>query len=110
MRRDTFYTLFTWCFLLASVNLFEPKFIPQEMLKYARFLFLLTAIILSIPYIFRNKDGFSFSVKLITLGITVSIFAAYISWNQGLVDSLKSTIPFLIWPVFFYFLYLRFPV
>ncbi len=110
MRRDTYYILFTWCFLLASINLFEPKFLPQELLKYARFLFLLTAIILSLPYLFGSRGGFAFSVKLITLSIIVSIFAAYISWEQGILDSLKSTVPFLLWPVFFYIQYLRVPV
>src|SRR5687768_7583498 len=110
MRRDTYYILFTWCFLLASINLFEPKFLPQELLKYARFLFLLTAIILSLSSLFRSRGGFAFPVKLITLSIIVSIFAAYISWEQGIIDSLKSTVPFLLWPVFFYIQYLRIPV
>ena len=107
MTRKTYFRVFTFCLVAFSINFFEARFIPENIVKYTRFLFLLYAILVSVPYMFRIKGPFTLPVKLISISITVSILAAFYSWNQGFVDSLKATVQYLLWATLFFFLHAR---
>src|SRR5688500_16597524 len=107
MKRETYFKVFTFCLLAFSINFFEARFIPENIVKYTRFLFLLYAILISVPYMFRIRGPFTLPVKLISISITVSILAAFYSWNQGFVDSLKATVQYLLWATLFFFLHAR---
>ena len=110
MKRSTYFKVFTFCLLAFSINFFEARFIPENLVKYARFLFLLYAIVISVPHMFRITGPFTLPVKLISISITVSILAAFYSWNQGFVDSLKATVQYLLWATLFFFLHARIPI
>ena len=110
MKRSTYFKLFTFCLLAFSINFFEARFIPENLVKYTRFLFLLYAILISVPFMFKIKGPFTLPVKLISISITVSILAAFYSWNQGFVDSLKATVQYLLWATLFFFLHARIPI
>ena len=64
---------------------------------------------LSVPRSFKMGSGFILPVQLISISVLLSIFLAQISWKQDLTY-FSSTIPYLLWVVFFYLLHIRFPI
>lgn len=96
--------IFLFILIACALNFFEPQAIANTSIKYFRIPVIALGILISIPYLFsENRGGFILPVKLIAVSTVVSLFTAYISWNQPLMASLKSTIPLMIWFVFFYF-------
>lgn len=95
--------------VIFSLNLFFAKFVMGSMLKHVCFAYMLGAILISVPYFFRGGKGFVFPLQLISVSVLASIFMSYISWNQELAFGV-STVPYLLWFVFFYLLHIQFPL
>ncbi|MEJ1222847.1 hypothetical protein [Sediminicola sp. 1XM1-17] len=95
--------VFTVILVIISINLFDLKMLLDGWFKYIRFLFLLFTAVISLPYLFQFKGVFVLPLQLITISIILSLLMAYYTWDQGIMDSLISTTPYLIW-VFYFFL------
>ncbi|MBN1820843.1 MAG: hypothetical protein JXR31_03040 [Prolixibacteraceae bacterium] len=96
--------LFIFILIAASFNFFEATFLPENVGRYAQFFFGLIAIAVSIPFVFIKWEGFIFPVLLLIVSMAISILTTYLSWNQGFVDSIKATVPFMLWIFVFYML------
>jgi hypothetical protein len=87
-----------------SISFFEVNFINYAFLLYSQYILFALVLFLSIPHLFISKKGFVFPIHLILISIIISIIFAYITWNQGFILSLKSTIQYTIFILFFYLL------
>jgi hypothetical protein len=83
---------------------FETRIIATNTMQIINFAGSILILLMSVPYFFRRSIGFVLPVQLLCLSMVVSIFMAYLSWDQSFVTSLKSTIPSLQW-IFFFYLY-----
>lgn len=95
--------IFIFFLVLFSLKIFDSVYANNGILKSITYGFMLISILMSLPYLFKYKGGFVFPIQLISLSIFLSIFMAWYSWGQGLEYS-STTIPYLIWFTFFYFL------
>lgn len=68
------------------------------------------AIAISLPYFFLKREGFVLPVQLISISIFISIIVAHFSWEQSWSDSILATLPYMLWPVFFYLKHLKYPI
>jgi len=102
--------LLVFLLVVISFHFFEAWFLKDKLAKYIVFFSLSGAIAISVPYLMPKQDGFVLPVQLIVLSILLSMFMAYLSWDQGLMDSIIETVPYLIWIVFFYLLHIKIPV
>ena len=95
--------------VILSLNFFFARFVSTSMLKNVCYAYMLGAVMLSIPRSFKIGNGFVLPVQMISISVLLSIFLAQISWKQDLTY-FTSTIPYLLWIVFFYLLHIRFPI
>lgn len=95
--------------VILSLNVFFAKVVMASMLKHVCFAYILGAILLSVPHFFRSGKGFVLPLQLISVSVLASIFLSYMSWNQDLSFGV-STVPYMLWFVFFYLLHIRFPL
>ncbi|MFC0261603.1 hypothetical protein [Fontibacter flavus] len=93
-----------------SLKFFDAKFLDPKPVKYMAFLCTWTMIGLSLVQIVKQKGEFTFPVRLIFFSIAFSIFMAYYSWDQSLFEGLLETTDFMLWPLFFFLLYLKIPI
>lgn len=102
--------LFVFLLVVVSFRFFDARFLDVRFTNYFVFLFILSAIAVSVPYIFPTRIGFVLPVQLIILSMLVSIVMANISWEQSLMDSIIMTVPLMLWFFFFYLLHIKIPV
>ena len=109
--KKLFQVSFVSLLVLFSFNFFEATFLRSSMMNYLTFLYLLTAVVMSLSKFFFEKSiGFVLPVQLLFVSIFFSLFMAFNSWDQSLFDGLISTMPYLIWIFFFYLLSVNFSV
>ena len=102
-------TALIFLLVICSLNFFYAKIVTTTSLKSLCFAVVFGVICLSAPHFFKHKKGFVLPIQLITLAILTSIFVSYYSWSQSLANG-ASTIPMLLWIVFFYLLHIKFPI
>ncbi len=102
--------IFVFFLVIVSFDFFEARFLSRNITLYFQFLYIAFAIGISLPFIFRKTVGFVLPVQLIFLSMLISIVMAYISWEQGLMQSLLATVPYMLWIFFFYLLETNFPI
>lgn len=100
--------IFLFFLVLFSLNFFDATFIPLFISKYVRLVYLSIAIIISVKYLFVYRSGFIPQIQIIVISIIFSIFMAYFSWDQSIYNTIKVTIPYLLWIFFFYLVHKRF--
>lgn len=102
----------TFLILVVAISLkfFDAKFMDPKLVKYSAFLTTWIMIGLSIFQILKQKGEFTLPVRLIFFSIIFSIFMAYYSWDQSLFDGLLETTEFMLWPLFFFLLYIKVPI
>lgn len=105
-----FQILFVFLLVIFSFRFFEATFLDETNTTYLRFIFTGLAILISIPFINRKQVGFVFPIQLIFTSMLISIFVAYYYLGQEFMDSVKSTVPLMLWLFFFYLLYVKFPI
>ncbi len=88
--------------VIFSISFFQLKYLNNGSFAYLQFAFLFLIEMISFPFLFRTEGPFALSVKLISTSILISIYLAFFSWGQGPMDSLKATVPYLLWLYFFY--------
>ena len=108
-NRQRLQGLLIFLLVILSLNFFFAKFVSTSVLKNICYAYMLGAIMLSVPRSFKMGSGFILPVQLISISVLLSIFLAQISWKQDLTY-FSSTIPYLLWVVFFYLLHIRFPI
>ncbi len=108
--KEVYSTIFVAALIICSINFFDLQILRGSFVRYIQFGFLLGTIAISFIYFFVKNSGFIFPVKLISFSILLSIFIANLTWNQDLGDCITGTIPVLIWVVFFYLRYLKYPI
>lgn len=106
MKKKIFFLFFL---VLFSLKLFDSIYVREGVLKYITYGYILFGILISLPYFFKYKGGFVLPVQIISVSIVISIFMAYFSWGQSLSYS-ATTIPYLIWFLFFYLLHSKIPI
>lgn len=109
ISKAIFKDVFVFLLIITGLVFFSARFDTTDTLKNFSYAYLLFAIILSLPYFFKYTGDFVFPIQLICISILISFLMAYISWGQGFINSL-STIPYMIWFVFFYLLHIKYPV
>ena len=105
-----FRIVFIFLLVICSFSFFEARFIPRNITIFAGFLCVLSAIIISIPYVFPKRTGFIVPVQLIVLSVFVSMIMANLSWGQSYLDTFKATLPYILWIFFFYLIKIKFPI
>lgn len=109
IKEKKYSIVFIFFLVIISLNYFgfnaSAEFKPY--LSYLQFIYIAIAILISLPWFFVNKGGFIFPIQLISLSMIISFFMAYYSWGQGVVDSIRATLPFMLWFFFFYLLYIK---
>lgn len=101
---------FVFFLALFSFRFYEAHFIDKSILNTSHFVVTLIAILISLPYFISKRKVFVLPVQLIVVSVILSIFMAYISWEQSFLDSLIETAPYMIWIFFFYLLHLNISV
>lgn len=109
IRKEIFKDIFVFLLIITGLVFFSAKFDTTDTLKNFSYAYMLFAIIISLPHFFKYTGAFVFPIQLICVSILISFLMAYISWEQGFINSL-STIPYMIWFVFFYLLHIKYPV
>jgi len=104
-----FQAMLIFFLVIFSLNMFFAKVVMASMLKHVCFAYILGAVLLSVPHFFKGGKGFVLPLQLISLSVPASIFLSYVSWNQDLSFGV-STVPYMLWFVFFYLLHIRFPL
>lgn len=93
-----------------ALKFFDARFLDPKLIKYIAFASTWIMIGLSIFQIFNQKGKFTLPVRLIFFSILFSIVMANYSWGQSIYDSLLETTDFMLWPLFFFLLYLKIPI
>jgi hypothetical protein len=96
-------TIFLFLLVLFSLKCFDAAVARTGMLKNICYAYMALAIIISLPNFFKYNGGFVLAVQLIAASTLISIFMANYTWGQGLEYS-PTTIPYMIWFVFFFLL------
>jgi hypothetical protein len=99
---------FVFIVALFSINFFQAKFALDNNIKYLRAGVLGIAISLSLPFFFIKSRGLTLYIQVIVISILISMYMAHYSWAQSYIDSVKITIPVVMWC--FYFFLLRFRI
>lgn len=107
--RIKFQDVFVFLLVIFSLNFFSAKFAAAGLLKNLSYGYMAISIISSVPFFFRKSTGFVAPVQIISISILFSIVMAYVNWGQGFIYSL-STIPYLIWFVYFLLLHIEYPI
>jgi hypothetical protein len=107
--KNGFSGVFIFLLVIFSLNFYSAKFAASEVVKAISYGYMLGAVLISLRHFFKKATGFVFPVQLICISILFSILMAYMSWGQGFSYS-KTTVPFLVWFVFFYLLRIRYPI
>lgn len=110
--RDTkwrFQAVLIFFLVIFSLNMFFAKAVMASPLKHVCLAYMVGAILFSVPWFFRGGKGFIFPLQLISVSVIASVFLSYVSWNQDLSFGV-STVPYMLWMVFFYLLHVRFPL
>lgn len=102
--------LFVFLLVVISFNFFEARFLSKNIKLFFWFLYIALSIALSLPFIFRKRQGFVLPIQLIFLSMLISIFMAYISWGQSIMNSILATVPYMLWIFFFYLLEIKIPI
>ncbi len=102
--------LFIFLLIPVAFNFFGANFLDATVVRNVNLIFCSVAILLSLRFAFVRGDGFELPVQLICLSIICSTGMAYLGWAQGFSDTLKATIPLLLWIFFFWLLYIKIPV
>ncbi|WP_273566616.1 hypothetical protein [Maribacter halichondriae] len=102
--------IFIFFLVLVSIKFFDAQFIDDSIIHYALYLYTIMAVAVSIPYIVPKNRGFVFPVQLLFVSFMISIFMAYLFWEQSAVHSMIATAPYLVVIFFFYLLSVKFPV
>lgn len=103
-------SLFLFLLVLSALNFFDLKILAESSIRYFRYTYLILSIGISMFYFLQIKGGFSLSIQLITISVFISIIFAYFFWNQSWSDSILATIPFMLWPIFFYLKHLKYSI
>jgi hypothetical protein len=102
-HNQTVVIVFIFLLVAFSIQLFEARFLQQDIVIYLSFIYIFTAIVISSRYMFPEiNSGFVLPVQLICVSVVLSILMAYLSWGQSIMDSIKSTIPYMVWFFFYY--------
>jgi len=96
--------------ILISLRFFEVRFLGNIIGTKLPFLFVLILVSISLKYFFSCQGNFVFPVQLLTFSMLFSIVTSYLVWGQTIIDSLVSTIPLTVIPVFFLLHILKFPI
>lgn len=102
--------LLVFVLVIASFNFFEAQFLPEGLVRYVQFGFVFLAILLSAPFAFPKWEGFVFPLQLLVLSIVLSIGLSHLFWSQSIMDSVKATVPLLLWLFVFYLMRARIPI
>lgn len=101
--------LFLFLLIIFSLKYFDGTFGREGIMKNIDYGYMLIAIIISIPYMFKKSGGFIFPIQLICAAILISILMAKYTWGQGFEYS-TTTIPYMMWFVFFYLINNHIPI
>lgn len=99
--------IFVFLLVIFSFFLFDAKFLNKTVVNYAVYGYLLSAVLLALPYVRPARSGFILPVQLISLSIFISIFMANWTWNQSLFDTFLETVPYTTWMAFFFLLHIK---
>ncbi len=102
--------LFVFFIVIVSFHFFDARFLSERYTNYFVFVYILSAITLSVPNLFRSRNGFILPIQLISFSIFISIFIARISWGQSFIESIIVTVPLLLWLFFFYLMRIQISV
>ena len=100
--------LFVLIYCLSSIQFFKPVLISSS-LSYSiyYFAFFLSILIVVLRYKISYYNSITFPILLILISQILSIFSSVYSWNQNLSDSIKATLPYMGYVLFFLLLVLR---
>jgi hypothetical protein len=110
MKLKTIRKFFLVLLIIISIKFFTSKIIVGTVWENISWFFLFFILIISLPSVKFKKTGFSIPVLLISFSIFFSIFMADYSWSQSYFDSIKATVPYLIWFYFFYLIKHNIPI
>jgi hypothetical protein len=96
-------TIFLFFLVICSLKYFGAVVAQAGPLKNLCYAYMVVGIIISLPKFFKYQGGFVLPVQLICISILISIVMAKYTWGQGLEHSV-STIPYMMWFIFFYLL------
>ena len=88
--------------VIVSMQLFEAQFLPEGITAYLQFFGVAAAVTVSVPFMLAKRKGFVLPVQLMFAAVIISAVMAKFFWNQGIADTVKATVPYLIWAFFFY--------
>lgn len=104
------YGIIIFITILISLRFFDVRFLGDLIGIKLPFVFVLLLVSISLRYFFSCQGNFVLPVQLLTFSMLFSIVTAYLAWGQTIIDSLVSTIPITVIPVFFLLHILKFPI
>lgn len=102
--------IFLFLTSLVVLDGFEIRIIATNTMQIINFAGSILILLISLPYFFRKSVGFVLPLQLLCASMVISIFMAYLSWDQSFFTSLKSIIPSLQWVLFFFLYHKKYSV
>ncbi len=106
MKKEIYTVAFLIVLTLTGMNYFYATFLP-EAFKAFKLVFLAIVVSLGLVYSFRETKGFNLPMQLLIFAMILSIFMAYLSWDQPIYLGFLVTLPYLIWPIYFVLLRMK---
>ncbi|HEY6901514.1 MAG TPA: hypothetical protein VI233_12755, partial [Puia sp.] len=98
-------------FLLGMLfNFFSPKFLEGSGFSVLRYAYVLSAIVISLPYLFRRQEGLGAIIKWLFFFQMLAVLVSYYSWDQGILQGLQASIYLAVWPFLLYLQAKRYPL
>lgn len=105
-----FYSITIFVTILLSLRFFDVRFLGDFIGIKLPFLFVLLLVSISLRYFLSCRGNFVLPVQLLSFSMLFSIVTANLVWGQSIIDSLISTIPYTVIPIFFILHILKFPI
>jgi hypothetical protein len=102
-KKQTFIIWFLVLLNIASFHFFKPAAVDIKLLKLIHYLFLGVAGVISLNYFLTtHKSSYENILKCFVFSLGISILSAYVFWNQSIIDTTISHLPYLDVFIFFF--------
>ncbi|MBS1662898.1 MAG: hypothetical protein JST68_17770 [Bacteroidetes bacterium] len=107
---STIRNIYVFLLLGMVFNFFSPKVLEGSGFSVLRYAYVLSAIVISLPYLFRKQEGLAAIIKWLFFFQMLAVLVSYYSWDQGILQGLQASIYLSLWPFLLYLQAKRYPL
>lgn len=106
----TIRNIYIFVLLGMVFNFFTPKVLEGSGFSVLRYAYVLSAIVISLPYLFRKQEGLAAIIKWLFFFQLFATLVSYYSWDQGILQGLQASIYLALWPFLLYLQAKKYPL